>query len=168
MSRIVEYLRFKRDVNAQLPLTESEETEYLRTLKNLLSDKSQEVIFSHLYENLSILDSKSSSLLTFNAIIVAVFAIFASSHTGLFIRLFSTAGISLSLLSSSILMNVVWVHWSTSDHLLDARTHEITLLSVRRDRTIEYRKAWNLSKASLLAVFLIIFVNLFSSPGVAH
>lgn len=161
MDRILEYLLFKPDLKAQLPLTESEETAYLSNLKNLLEDKSQEVIFSHLYSNLSILDSKSSSLLTFNAIIVAVFAIFATTQTGLFVRLFSTAGISLSLLSSAILMNVVWVHWSTRDHLLDARTHEITLLAVRRDRTIEYRKAWNWSKASLFAIFLTILANLF-------
>lgn len=161
MHRLLDYLRPKRDITAQLPMSEAEQTAYLSDLKHLLEDRSQAAIFSHLYENLSILDAKSASLLTFNAIIVAVFAIFASTQDGFLVRLFSTAGISLSLLSSAILMNVVWVHWSTRDHLSDARTHEHTLLSVRRDRTIEYRKAWNLAKVSLLAVFLIIFVNLF-------
>ncbi|WP_293004959.1 hypothetical protein [Nitrosomonas sp.] len=153
---------FRFNIQDQLPETKEELDEYLKNLKNLLSDQQQEPIFAHLYENLSILDAKAASLLQFNSILLAVLAIFltadAISSTAFFITI---AGIFLILISSYLLLDVVWVHWSAADHMHIREDHELKLLEVRRSRTRLYRIAWNFSRGSLLMVAAVVIFELF-------
>lgn len=106
---------FRLNVREQLPETEEESRKYIENLANLLGDQQQEPLFDHLYENLSILDAKSASLLQFNSILLAVFAIFLTAEVSAFTFYAALVGILATLFSSYFLLEVVWVHWSTAD-----------------------------------------------------
>lgn len=63
-------------IGAQLPRTKQEIDDHIDALEKMSSDKGHARLFDHLYECLTILDDKSSTLLAFNSIIFAVYAIF--------------------------------------------------------------------------------------------
>jgi hypothetical protein len=63
-----------------------------------------------------------------------------------------------------MLMDVVWVHWSTKEHIVSGEVHAFKLIEVRGDRTVEYRRAWNLSRygiLSLLAMAVLLALDRF-------
>lgn len=142
------------DVRDQLPKKEDEKT-YLISLTELINNKKQEAVFNHLYENLSILDAKSAALLQVNAILAAIFSIFLTSKTSEFVFFDSVIGIITTLISSYLLLDVVWVHWSTTDHMKNSETHELKLIEVRKERTICYRQSWNFTRVSVIAIFIL-------------
>ena len=115
-------------------------------------------LFDHLYGCLSILDAKSSSLLSFNSIIIAVFAIFMTGELGRVEWIAINIGMASILVSCLLLLSVVWVHWSTTENLADLEKHALILLDVRRSRTIKYRLAWYFVVAALgdLSAFLVL------------
>jgi hypothetical protein len=141
---------------SQLPKTDRELRAHIRGLAHLTGRHDHQALFDHLYGCLSILDSKSASLLQFNSIICAVYAIFMVGSLTRPAWMEIHLGMTFVLISSLLLLTVVWVHWSTTDHLENLEAHMLILLRVRRERTIKYRLAWYLSVLSLLtlAVFL--------------
>ena len=158
---IFSYKLFRLTIQEQLPATEAEAYAYVQRLAELLDDPKQELIFSHLYENLTILDAKAASLLQFNSILVAVFTIFLtteSSSLSLDSFCVAVAGILSTLISCSLLLEVVWVHWSTSSHMTTPEAHGSKLLEVRKERTVLYRIAWNCSKGALLSILLMVLL----------
>jgi len=142
----------------QLPRTRAELEQHRAALSEIITNDTNEKMFEHLYESLTILDSKSSSLLSFNSVLVAVFAIFVSTQARPVLWISGGIGLALTLVSSYLLLSVVWVHWSTTDHLGKGKVseHELKLLDVRKQRTILYRWAWNLARAAVLALLALI------------
>jgi type IV secretory pathway VirB3-like protein len=142
----------------QLPFTQTELKIHTDALSKMSKDKDHKSLFSHLYECLSIIDGKSASLLSFNSIIIAVFAIFMAGVPSTIESAVLGSGILLVIVSSILLLFVVWIHWSTTNELCDLDEHAITLLKVRRARTIRYRIAWyfSIGSISLLTLFVII------------
>jgi hypothetical protein len=115
----------------------------LERLKYIVETEPHKSLIDYLYNCLSILDDKSSSLLSFNSIIMAVFAIFmaisdenqrpTALQTG-----FISVGTVAVLASSFLLLLVVHIDWSDSEDLKDVVEHERTLLRIRRTRTNVY------------------------------
>lgn len=137
---------------AQLPKTREELEKHVEALVRAHSSEEHEELFQHLYGCLSILDDKASSLLSFNSIVIAVFAIVMTSpitSTGFFL---AGAGMAAVTISSVLLMSVVWIHWSTTDDLKKLDEHAYRLLQVRRSRTIRYRLAWWFSMLGIFAL----------------
>jgi hypothetical protein len=143
---------------AQLPRTEKELDEHVKALSGMTAAHSHEAVFDHLYGCLSILDSKSSSLLSFNSIIIAVFAIFMTVELQGVEWVAIVTGMAMVLVSSFLLLSVVWVHWSTTDHLKDHAKHTVVLLDVRKERTVRYRLSWYFAVLAMvnLSAFLLI------------
>jgi len=118
----------------------------------------QKELFDHLYSCLSVLDSKAAALLTFDSIILAVFALLLDPRASRVEWYVATIGMVLLLVSAFLLLSVIWVHWSTTRHLGDYDEHAKTLLRVRRARTIRYRLAWDFAVLSnLFLLVLVIF-----------
>ena len=72
-------------------------------------------------------------MLGFNSIILAVFAIFMTQDLVLAELVLLNGGMASILVSSFLLLSVVWVHWSTTDNLRDLENHAMILLQVRRN-----------------------------------
>lgn len=146
----------------QLPRTHAEIEAHIAALSKTHTDPKHQALFAHLYGCLSILDDKCASLLAFNSIVIAVFAIFMTAKVTSTGFLIVNIGMAAALLSSLFLMSVVWIHWSTTADLEDLREHAVRLLAVRRSRTIRYRLAWWCSTRAilLLAAFLVWRFNL--------
>lgn len=148
------------ELYSQLPKTKAELREHIAALEAMTNVHEHKALFDHLYDCLSILDAKSTSLLSFNSIIIAVFAIFMASQPGGLAWIALNVGMAMILLSCLLLLWVVWVHWSTTANLLHLQNHALILLEVRRSRTIKYRLAWYLSIVGMasLSSFLAISV----------
>ena len=145
------------NVHEQLPRSETKRKEHIDRLRQILDDESHKSLFDHLYASLSILDSKSASLLQFNSVLAAVFTLFLQGEKiPLSHFIVGVVGIVAALVSCYRLLNVLWVHWSTSDHMTTVEAHSDTLLRVRAERTLGYRIAWNWSKGAVLALFLLV------------
>jgi len=141
----------------QLPTTKEGTKKHGEKLRKMVGDAegSYDKSFDHLYGTLSILDTKASSLLAYNSIIMAIFSIFATTLNSK-PSFPIVSGLILLLTSSGFLLFIIWVHWSTTDDLENKANHLYTLLNVRRSRTIRYRVAFILS--ALAMVFLFIFL----------
>jgi hypothetical protein len=136
----------------QLPSSRAETEAHIAALCRSSNDPEHQALFGHLYGCLSILDDKCASLLSFNSIVIAVFAIFLTANltaAGVVIVNIGMAGV---LASSLLLMSVVWIHWSTTADLSDPREHAVRLLGVRRSRTVRYRLAWWFSTSAILVL----------------
>jgi hypothetical protein len=158
---------FRFNILDQLPFTEKETLVHAQNLNKLLGSKDEEAVFNHLYGNLSILDAKSASLLQFNSVLIAIFTIFITNEKTPPISYgIGVIGILTTLSSCALLLEVVWVHWSTNEHMNTAEEHATKLLQVRKERTILYRKSWNFSKLGLLTllpmILSIVSIRLFS------
>lgn len=129
----------------------------------MTNDREHQELFNHLYGCLSILDAKSTSLLSFNSIIIAVFAIFIATQPHGLQRIAVETGMAAVLVSCLLLLAVVWIHWSTTENLVDREHHAFVLLEVRRSRTIKYRLAWYFSVAGMLALSVFLTANIIAS-----
>lgn len=138
--------------SAGLHRSEAERIEHCNALRNLQGDDRLWCQFGFLYDNLSILDSKSASLLQFNAVILAVNAIFFASSSSHVLRYCLLVDLTLSIFSCIACLVVVWVHWSTTQDLLDSEQHGLVLLRVRDRRTELYRIAWWLAVTALVGL----------------
>jgi len=148
-------LRFK--LHEDLPSNQSEITNYEENLTRLFGNEVGQSIFAHLYDNLTILDAKCASLLQYNSVLMAVFAIFIAKIEPDEANVPRLLGILFALISSLFLLQVVWVHWSTSDHMQSSEKHMTKLLAVRRARTLYYRIAWNLSQVAGICLLFIVY-----------
>ena len=129
-------------LHSQLPRTREENVAHLDALVKTEAKEMHRDLFGHLYGSLTILDTKSASLLQFDSILIAVYSIYIVTTKS---ELFATClaiGIIFVILSTVILLNVVWVHWSTTDDLRNPAEHILNLLSVRNRRTVLYRASW--------------------------
>ena len=141
-----------------LNLNETERRKHLEYLKALQNDEIHFSTFQFMYDNLNIIDSKSSALLTFNSLIIAVLAIWTSNiSTGIFLYVYAFILI-LFLISSLLCLLTVFLHWSSSSDLKNLEKHIDLLLEVREQRTIKYRYAWYLAFCGIL---LMIFAEAF-------
>jgi hypothetical protein len=144
---------------AQPPKSDADLQAHIAALKRLQSHSAYEKAFDHLYSCLTILDSKSTSLLSFNSIIIAVFALFltAKESLGRFGGIAVGVGISAVIISCFLLLSVVWVQWSTTKEFSEPDHHNVKLLRIRWRRTIRYQLAWCFTVIAILSlsVFLI-------------
>jgi len=140
------------------PKTEAELQSHLDALTGMTKGE-QPKLFEHLYSCLSILDTKSSSLLASNAIISAVFAIFMSADLSPFQWIIIHVGMALILASSLLLLLVVWIHWSPTEDLNDLAKYKIDLLRRRDSRTKRYEKAWILSFLAIVALCFFLAIR---------
>jgi hypothetical protein len=144
-------------LGAGLPKTEAELRGREKALCEMMTGEKKD-LFSHLYGCLSILDTKSSSLLASNAITSAVFAIFMSNplpRPELMITL--DVGMASILVSSLFLLWVIRVHWATKDELRDLDV----LWGLWRSRTISYQLAWYLSVLAIVALLAFLVLRFF-------
>lgn len=149
-----------------LPCGEKALSDYVDAWSNLLraaeaADRRevQRSLFDHFYENLSILDGKTNSLLQLNGILIAAYTFVMSSLKNqmddnardvLFLgAAYAASGLVLCL-------SVLWVHWSSVGELKDAMAHVRKLIVIRNARTIAYRRAWTFSLASLAALVALL------------
>ena len=146
---------------SQLPRTPDAIKAHLQALRNVVLSEEHQDVFDHLYTCLSILDAKSSSMLAFNSIIIAVFAIFMTRQPASAELILLNVGMAAILVSAFLLLSVVWVHWSPTGDLEDPEKHGRRLLQVRNSRTVRYRIAWYLAMISLLSLAGFVVVRLF-------
>jgi hypothetical protein len=144
------------ELYSQLPKNKADLRKHIAALAAMTNVREHQELFNHLYDCLSILDAKSTSLLSFNSIITAVFAIFMASEPHGFESIAVHLGMAMVLVSCFLLLSVVWVHWSTTANLEDRENHALILLEVRRTRTIKYRLAWYFSVAGMIALSLFL------------
>jgi len=127
----------------------------LKALRRMTTDVEHQPVIEYLYQCLSILDSKCSSLLSFNSIVMAVFAIFMTSQD---LTVFQKTSIAIGtltvLMSSLLLLGVVRITWATSEELSDLDGHVRILMDVRTSRTDTYRYAWYFSVAAVFGLGL--------------
>lgn len=121
-------------------------------------------IYKFLYENLSILDSKASSLLTFNALGLAAISFWLNGVSTDLFHVLLDIGFLFFLLSCLLCLWVVHLWWSTTGLLQQRDVHLQCLIKWRDRRTIQYRIAWWMS---FLAVILITVATVIHSAGVA-
>ena len=129
-------------------------------LKNILHHEDHYRIFNFLYDNLNIIDSKASSLLTYNSLIIAGIAIILSmkDKADLITFLYISA-IFIFIISSIFCLKVAYLHWSSTTDLKDPTKHLDELLEVREKRSINYRFSWYLSFWSTIYIGLLIIFN---------
>jgi hypothetical protein len=147
----------------QLPRKPNEIKNHTAALSKMAKDEEHKALFEHLYGCLSILDGKSASLLSFNSIIIAVFVILMTGVLSAIESIILSSGILLVLVSSILLLNIVWIHWSTTEDLSDLGQHAIKLLKVRRDRSIRYRIAWYFSVSAIIILTLFVIIRFIGS-----
>ena len=150
-------------LRSQLPRSNSALWDHIDALKEIKDQDAHQKLFDHLYSCLSILDSKSASLLQFNSIIIAVFALFLTRENGLglFGGISVGVGMAAVIISSLLLLSVAWVHWSTTEDFKNADGHAFNLLKVRIARTIKYRLAWYLAVTSVISLSVFLAGKLF-------
>jgi len=142
-----------------LNLNETERRMHLEHLKALQNDEIHFSTFQFMYDNLNIIDSKSSALLTFNSLIIAVLAIWTTNiSTGMFLYIY-TFILTLFLISSLLCLLTVFLHWSPSDELKNIENHIDLLLKVREQRTIKYRFAWYLAYLGILLMIIAKIID---------
>jgi hypothetical protein len=134
----------------------------VRTLPRLLSDGDQAGELTFLYENLSVLDSKASGLLTFNAVGLAAIAVWLSYVPLNFMHLILDTVFVLLIGSCLLCLQVVVVYWAPSSHLSDAESFRRALLALRNQRTGTFRRAW---VTSLISIGLLLGVSVVHTVG---
>lgn len=108
------------------------------------------------YEGLSILDSKASSLLTFNAVGLTALAIWLANIPVNFFHVVLDFAFLGFLASCIFCLAIVWLHWVSTPELNTDEEYSLKLLEIRDARTVLYRWAW------LLAVLAVIVTGLAS------
>lgn len=105
--------------------------------------------FTFLYDALSILDAKASSLLTFNAVGLTALAIWLANIPLNFFHLTLDLAFLGFLGSCALCLKIVWLHWVSTEDLNTDDTYPVTLLEVRDSRTVLYRWAWVLAVSAV-------------------
>jgi hypothetical protein len=131
---------------------------HIEALRGMTESKEQ-LLFEHLYDCLSILDTKSSSLLAFNSMISAVFAIFMLAQLPRCQWIILNIGLASILTSSLLLLLVVWIHWSPPEDLDDLGRYKLTLLKCRDSRTRKYKTAWIFSFLAVVALCFFLGIR---------
>lgn len=150
-----------------LPRGEPALIAYTQAWRNLLTGSGtksqrevQRSLFGHFYDNLSILDNKTNSLLQLNGILLAAYvfvltilheptaqAEMTADARDLFILGTAYAGGAILLC-----LSILRVYWSSTDELDSAEKHVRRLIVERNRRTVAYRRAWTFSFGALLCL----------------
>jgi hypothetical protein len=114
------------------------------------------------YELLNILDSKASALFSFNAIFLAVIAIWLAYIPFNVLHLVLDIVFIGLLISCSALLSVIWLEWTPLDKIEGDDPARIAreLEDIRRLRTGRYHVAWRISKYALFAVITVSAVHM--------
>ena len=118
--------------------------------------------FEFLYGMLSVLDSKASSLMAFNAIGLTALAVWLEGLPLNWLHFSLDLVFLLFLISAATCFFVVRVHWSPAAHLNRSELQMQDLLDERDHRTHLYRWAWWLA---ILAVGLFLMVSAVHTGG---
>jgi len=114
----------------------------------------------HLYECLSILDSKAIGLLTYDSLLIAatslLLTLFSKNPSAGDILIFTA--LILGGLASALCLYVIWIFWTGTADFEDSSELFMCLLSIRNRRTVAYRVAWVMSQFAMF--FLILGVLL--------
>lgn len=110
----------------------------------------------HLYDLLSILDSKAAALLGFNAIFLTALSVWLGYIKPNLMHLILDLVFLVLLVSCGLLLSVIFLKWSPEDDTVAGATE---LARVRKFRTRCYTAAWGLSATSILIVFLVAAVH---------
>lgn len=153
-------------IKANLPIGAKGSVSYISAWTALLAHTGelserelQKSLFTHLYENLNILDSKTNSLIQLNGTLVASY-VFTLSFTAMRMPKAETPafvmGLCYAVAAILLCMRVIWVHWSSRADLRDPAAHMLALIRIRSQRTIEFRRAWTFTLISMLTLVVII------------
>lgn len=141
-------------IKKALPQNKEERRKHIDTLKKVFKCTEHAKLFDFLYENLNILDSKASTLLSFNSINIAIASIFLVSQKSLYLNLPFYFCIAFLIISCTLCLKIIWIHWSSTEDLQDTDKHIERLLEVRFGRTVSYRWSWCLS---IISVIILLF-----------
>ena len=128
-----------------LHATDAERLAHLRALEKRKLAEGYAGKFSFLYEALSILDGKASSLLTFNAVGLTALAVWLEKIPRNGFHLTLDMAFLCFLLSCGLCLKIVWLYWISTDELSKTELYPVRLLELRDSRTMLYRWAWLLA-----------------------
>lgn len=122
-------------------------------------------LHSHLYENLTILDTKANVLASSASIFTAALGIILSNsaqHWDKFIVIYLALSTCVSIISVLLVISVVFVAWSTPDQLDEPDLDSLVrhLVDIRNCRTRRYIFAWILHIIVVLSSLSIILLRL--------
>ena len=140
--------------------SEESKIEEISALHKTYSNPAQRLDF--LYGNLSILDAKASSLLTFNAIGLTALAVWLQYIPPNWLHFTLDIVFIIFLLSCVCCLITVWIYWSQPNDLIDSERLTRMLLDMRNTRTRLYRLSWVLA---MTAVGVLTIVSAFHSFG---
>lgn len=143
--------------------TDDERREHLAELekRGIVGDYGS--AFTFLYEALSILDSKASSLLTFNAVGLTALAIWLEKIPLNLFHFTLDVAFLLFLISCVLCLRIVWLHWASTQELKNEEVQPIDLLRVRDERTVLYRWAWFLAVCAVVITGLATIHHTFET-----
>ncbi len=149
MRSLVDILRSKLDQG--LCSDDSERIAHLRLVEQFHEGGGLRIEHEVLYRDLTILDDKSSALLSFNSIILAAAAILLTSaeavaRIGFLITLFVIG------VSSYLCLRVVWLRWSDTRSMASHEQFWLDLHPVRDQRTRWFRGAWMLAQVAIVGL----------------
>lgn len=135
--------------------------EHLLAIRNMQHEIGNSFEHDHLYSCLSILDVKSTSLLTYNSILFAASSItlanFEKKITVGSILVFTA--LVLGALASALCLHVIWVYWTDTRDFESNEAIYYNLLAVRNARTISYRLSWVISQTSMVLLIVGVLVQ---------
>ncbi len=142
------------NINQGLNKNKTERAEHLKALDDVFADKDYNRKYTFLYNNLSILDSKASSLLTFNALGLAVLAVWLGGVPANVFHVALDFAFLLLLISCIFCLVCVRLYWSSTKNLIQRDVHLDELLERRDRRSKYYRRARMLSLTALIVVLV--------------
>ena len=156
----------RKILNLEQGLTKSraERQEQVKALRDIFGDEKYKDPYLFLYENLSILDSKASSLLTFNALGLAAISFWLRDISADLFHVVLDIAFLMFLVSCLLCLRVVRLWWSPTGSLRQRDAHLEDLIRRRDKRTYRYRVGWWLS---CIAVVAIVLASTIHSIGIA-
>jgi hypothetical protein len=146
-----------------MPTSEDDEIAEMEELKKIFPAAPSERL-EFLYGNLTILDGKTASLLTFNALGLAVLAVWLTRIPPNKLHAVLDLVFIVFLISCALCLATVNVFWSPTSHFRAEQFQLTELIRKRNQRTRFYRGAW---RTLWLAVLVLIGVSLFHGAGTA-
>ena len=146
-----------------LHFSDEERIAHFKALETRQLASSYHENFTLLYESLSILDAKASSLLTFNAVGLTALAIWLERIPLNFFHLTLDSAFLCFLISCGLCLRIVWLHWSSTADLTNTDQYPLRLLEVRDERTVLYRWAWSLAVGAVVVTTLATISHTFET-----
>lgn len=139
----------------------SKEASLLQHVDQYVADPKLKLKLDILYKILDVVDSKASTLLRFNGIVLAVLAIFVRFNPGDWQRYVYLILIIVLIVSCAFCFIVVQISWGFLERSNDPKIEFDDLARVACVRTRNYRIAWLISAGCGLALGVLVFVEIF-------